>query len=224
MMRLKKYIVLIYIIACASLRASAQVIVFPYEPTNEEETNPRDITPLEFFSDIGLKNTRTGEVIDGVFIGPLRIGIDERKIKRDWAADAPFLLRGIGPNNDSLLIKSYEELGDTVVGGHAFPYFHLVHFRSTEPIELVTFDELRKEYFPNVRGPVVYTINKYIVADPTFFKLDKDFVYRLERFDSQDIEALKGFPPFTFIRVFTKVRHNWYWRQSNYDPNEAKEE
>ena len=125
---------------------------------------------------------------------------------------------GIGPDNDSLLITSHDEIKDPVpaIKGHPFPYVHFTPYRSTEPIRWTTFDELRKEYFPDVQEPVVYTINKYIVPDPTFFKLDHDFIGRIERLDSRDIEALKAFPPFTFIRIFTKTRHNWYWNLNSY--------
>lgn len=218
MMQFVRQIGFLIVFACISLQVSAQYIVsFPYNP-NEE--SPRDKYPLEYKTDISLKESLGGEIVDDIFVGPVRIGVDERKINHAWDElyKTPLLLRGIGPDNDSLLITSHDEIKDPVpaIKGHPFPYVHFTPYRSTEPIRWTTFDELRKEYFPDVQEPVVYTINKYIVPDPTFFKLDHDFIGRIERLDSRDIEALKAFPPFTFIRIFTKTRHNWYWNLNSY--------
>ena len=213
-MKLAK-LIFTYSFMCISFELFAQSITFPYK--REGELSKRDRYPLEMFSDKGLKETTVGEVVDGMFIGTIRIGVDEEKIERVYdEGTPPYLLRGIGRNNDSLLIESYSKLQDTIIGGHLFSYKALDFFRSKVKIKWTTFDELRKEYFPDVQEPVVYTINKYIVSDPTFFKLDHDFIGRIERLDSRDIEALKAFPPFTFIRIFTKTRHNWYWNLNSY--------
>ncbi|MCR4921510.1 MAG: hypothetical protein K5945_07395 [Bacteroidaceae bacterium] len=209
------------VFACMLLRANAQdVIGFPYSP---DEGDMRG--SLASYPDSHIKELIGGITVDDIFVGPVLIGVDKRKIKPAWNEQykKPLLLRGVGPDNDSLLITSYDdEIKDTVraVKGHPFPYVHFTPFRSTAPIKWTTLDELRKEYLPDVQEPVVYTIDKYIITDPFYFKLDHDYVGRIEKLNSHDIEALKAFPPFTFIRIFTKTKHNWQWHLNSYESKE----
>ena len=77
--------------------------------------------------------------------------------------------------------------------------------------ELVTLEDIRKQYCPEVTGPVIYMINKFFITnDVESYKIDKDFVKKCEVLPSSEFELFKNQPPFTFIRIFTKTKNNTY--------------
>ena len=75
-----------------------------------------------------------------------------------------------------------------------------------KPIEFVSLDDIRKQYYPDVAGKVVYMINKYFVTkDVKSYKLDKAFIDRCEILQSSDFEVFDdNKEPFSIIRIFTK--------------------
>ncbi len=77
--------------------------------------------------------------------------------------------------------------------------------KCNEPIEFVTLEDVRKQYFPNLSGDVIYMINKFFVTeDVKSFKLDKNFIDRCEILRSSDFEIFRDNEHFSIIRVFTK--------------------
>ena len=81
---------------------------------------------------------------------------------------------------------------------------------TNEP-EFVTLEDIRKQYCPNVTGPVIYMINKFFITnDVESYKIDKDFIQKCEVLPSSEFELFKNQPPFTFIRIFTKTKANTY--------------
>ena len=70
----------------------------------------------------------------------------------------------------------------------------------------MSLEDIRKKDFPDVKGNVVYMINKFfIMKDVDLYKLDDDFIQHIELVESKDIEALKNNKPFTIIRILRAV-------------------
>ena len=77
--------------------------------------------------------------------------------------------------------------------------------KCSKQIEFVTLDDIRKQYFPNASGDIVYMINKFFVTnDVESYKLDKNFIDRCEILQSSDFDVFKDKMKFSIIRVFTK--------------------
>ena len=77
--------------------------------------------------------------------------------------------------------------------------------------EFVSLEDIRKQYCPNVSGPVVYMINKFFITnDAESYRIEKNFVKHCEILSSSEIEVLKGQRPFTIVRVFLKTKANSY--------------
>lgn len=75
----------------------------------------------------------------------------------------------------------------------------------------VTLADIRKAYCPNVKGKVVFMINKFFVTrDEESYKLDKDYILKCELLPSSELSTLNCSEPFTIIRVFTKTKTNMY--------------
>ncbi len=75
----------------------------------------------------------------------------------------------------------------------------------------MTLDELREWKFPTWKGPFVYMINKFIILENAdLYKIDRNFLYKMEVITSDKIETLKDYPPFTIIRFLTRTHHNWH--------------
>jgi len=86
-----------------------------------------------------------------------------------------------------------------------------VVFTCTNEPEFVTLEDIRKQYCPEVTGPVIYMINKFFITnDVESYKIDKDFIQKCEVLPSSEFELFKNQPPFTFIRIFTKTKANTY--------------
>lgn len=205
---------------CSPIFLKAQVISFPYTPSSEDDE--RSGSYLEFLPDSALKGRLVGSIVDNVFVGTLRLGVDPQKVELlPDMPQPPFVIRGIGSGNDTLLVKSYDELKDTLIGGHPFPYLFFENLRAKEKIEWVTINELKNKYFPALSGPIMYTVNKYIITDDyDLYKFDKDFIYRIECFSSHEIPGFQSLPQFTIFRIFTKTRHNWDWMWQKYEVEE----
>ncbi len=159
--------------------------------------------------------------LGGEFIGWYPIGIDCYAVEVESATNAkgglklPFMIHGIGPQRDSLRVeKTLREMREEnisyKIGGKEVRFF--TNYKSLKgKVELLTLDEVRQKYAPKVKGPVVYMINKFfIMHDAEFYKVDKDFIYKVEVVSSKDFDALKGVPEFTIIRIFTRTHHNWH--------------
>ena len=76
-----------------------------------------------------------------------------------------------------------------------------------KPFEFVSLEDIRKQYYPDTSGKIVYMINKYFVTkDAISLKLDKDFIDRCDILQSSDFEVFENSKePFTIIRIFTKA-------------------
>ena len=58
-------------------------------------------------------------------------------------------------------------------------------------------------------------INKFFIThDEDLYRIDRNFIMKVELLNSSDISALKLFPTFSIIRIFTWTFHNWHQAQS----------
>lgn len=167
-------------------------------------------------------NARGCYMVDGVYIGPYDIGINCCSMKRkilDSDSDFPFTIRSIGKDKDSLLLdvplgewseKKEEECWPSIRGKEIS---YICNYESEgKNIELISLDDLRKERFPHLDAPAIYTINKFFIThDEDLYKLDKNFIYRVELITSEQIPTLgKAYPHFAIIRIYTHTAHNWH--------------
>jgi len=157
--------------------------------------------------------------LDGEYVGHLPIGIDLYATEKINASNVdpglkmPFVVRGIGVNRDSICVDTQpnqEGSKEYNIGGHDICFF--VNYQSLKgKVRLMTLDEIRKEYCPSIEGPIVYMINKFfIMHQPDLYKVDRDFIYKVEVVHSKDFDALKDMGSFTIIRIFTRTHHNWH--------------
>ena len=109
-------------------------------------------------------------MVDGVYIGPYDIGINCCSMKRkilDSDSDFPFTIRSIGKDKDSLVLdvplgewsEKEEECWPSIRGKEIS---YICNYESEgKNIELISLDDLRKERFPHLDAPAIYTINKF---------------------------------------------------------------
>ena len=153
-----------------------------------------------------------GMTLDGVFIKN-DIGIDRyyevSPDTTDTPVRYPFWIRGIGSRNDSLRVEAGTKDADINVGGVKCD-MGLYHLRySKQRYRLLSLDEVRRKYFPKLKGDVVYMINKFfIMTNADLYKLDEDFIHHVELVDSKDFDALKHNGRFHVLRIFTRTAHN----------------
>jgi len=159
--------------------------------------------------------------VTGEYIGPYPFGVDlyamnqKSSYKNDFTY--PYTVRGIGPEGDSIVVekKPYDKYKETTtwdtIGGHAIEEFIELTPKDSVWVDLMTLDELREWKFPTWKGPFVYMINKFIILENAdLYKIDRNFLYKMEVITSDKIETLKDYPPFTIIRFLTRTHHNWH--------------
>ena len=218
-MKRNLFLLLFLFLIGARIGVNAQEYIFHYEIPGHGHVNHRE----EHLTDSAIaSNSRFGYFLDGFFIGPLPIGIDRDSLESEFQfaepVKFPIKLRGIGENNDSLFFESNESGKRGIVKAEMAgePYeFYIANdthpYKGGKKINWVTLDEIRRSYFPEVNGTCIYTVNKFIIPNKEkLYKFDADYILRLEKLESQTIEALKDFPPFTIIRVFTKTPNNYH--------------
>lgn len=94
---------------------------------------------------------------------------------------------------------------------NGFSYTDKVTLVCDKNINLLTLEDVRKEFCPNVKGPCLFMINKFFIAkDVVSYKIDKSFILKVEVLPSSEIELFKGQVPFNIIRIFTNTENNQY--------------
>lgn len=190
-----------------------------YEPSNGRTKNH----VYEYAPDNFLAIRSIGNCIDGVFVGPVMLGVDCDSLKEfddGWIEnnEYPFMVKGIGYNNDSLLINRYVDHPDTVFDGVPFKFNIILNrksYKNGKKIDWMTLEDIKKKYFPEAKERCIYTVNKFIIPNrEKLYKFDPEFIYRVEMTESTDIETLKDLPEFSIIRIFTKTKNNYHHPQS----------
>lgn len=159
------------------------------------------------------------DVVDG-YVVKSTIGLDSRYLKcldrePDYAK-YPVWLKGIGERNDSIYVESEDvfESEDDFKDG----YIKLsgkkcedlsFYTYNKKNYTLVSLDEIRHKYYPKLKGDVVYMINKHFIMNYVdLYKVDPDFILRVELVCSKDIAGLKSRRKFHVVRIFTKNVYN----------------
>lgn len=142
------------------------------------------------FSDLEFANSKTAIYVNEVFVKS-EIGID---------------LSTSSPISSITKEKCKEPL---VING--FSYTDKVTLHCDKNINLVSLEDVRKEFYPDAKGACLYMINKFFIAkDVESYKIEKGFIKNVEALPSSEIEFFKGQAPFTIIRIFTNTENNQY--------------
>ncbi len=157
--------------------------------------------------------SRVCYTLNGTYLGPYDIGIDAYSMKQrqiDIGKGVPYTIRDIGKNRDTLVTN-----GKSKQSIRGWDFYTVLEYDSKECLlRLVTLDEVKKALYPGLKEPVVFMINKFFITkDEDLYRLDRDFIMKVERVSSTEISPLKDFPPFTIIRIFTHTHHNWHQAQ-----------
>lgn len=212
----------------------AQVMLFPLVAYGQEklayfyDINDDDGRRSDtFFNKIGKKYEYSCKVIDGQMVKEL-IGIDRHYIvdpdSTENPARFPMWIKGIGANNDSVLISGryktgVDEYGDECnvpmnIGGTEYRCVNVWHY-TKKNYRLLSLDEVRQLYCGHweevTKENCLYMINKFfIMKNADQYRVDSSFIYRVELVSSEDFDFFRGIKaqPFYIIRIFTKTIHN----------------
>lgn len=149
---------------------------------------------------------RVGYVVNGMFIGTAPLGIDPEKISDKWW-------------NYKQLTAEREALADTVIFGHKVRLGAVYEAQTEKPVEWLSLDEARARYVPKMTEgrKCVYMIDKFFIpGNDSLFRIDSDYIQRVEVLQSTCIDALRDLPPFAFVRIFTRNFSKSLAYQPNY--------
>lgn len=180
----------------------------------DEDKNHR----FEYLSDEDFNASPRGcYMVNGIYIGPYDIGIDTYSMEKEElnrAEDYP--IRDIGKDKDSLILDvplsmwTEQEHGWPSIRGKEIAVIYNYKCQRNG-MQLVSLDDIRQEHFPDTDTPIVYIVNKFIITrDEDLYKIDKNFIHKVEILHSEQIDALRAFPPFCILRIFTRTAHNWH--------------
>ena len=178
----------------------------PYHPPGED---------LEYMTDYQWNNWTRGFTVDGVFVKNL-IGLP-LNIVRKKEINYPFTITKIGPEKDTMVVSvdpRKTELGYINIRGFRCTQFTDYDSNNTS-LCFMTLDEVRETYCPEVKGKVLYMINKFFVMkNAELYRIERLKVEKVEKVKSTDIDVLADLPEFTVVRIFTRTPHNIfpkYW-------------
>lgn len=212
---MRLYIIISFLVAIPALANAQEDIDHPYQKFKVEGrlVLDRDLNEWkEYLSDRQFNNEWCGSMLDGNFIKS-NIGLDLYKVTEE-CVETPIVIRNIGERGDSMYvdIDSPDSPDSVRIGEATYDRFYDYH-SAGDSIRLVSLKDLKEEFFPDVKGPCVYMINKFFIFDDVeMYRLDRDFVYNVEMFCSNEIAALSNLPPFAVIRVFTRTETNRWWQ------------
>lgn len=214
---MRKKLFIIALLVCNSLAVRSQGYIFSYETTKGLHPYYRFRTT----TDNDLSKDLFAYVLNGYYIGPLPIGIDKDSLSESGpgpftdSIEYPMMVRGIGQNEDSLLLErpAKDPFCTLVLDGKPAEVFvcnSKASYKNGKKIDWVTLDDIRRSYYPEVKGKCIYTVDQFIIPNKEqYYKFDPDMILRLNKLESHTIEALKDLPPFTIIRVWTKTPRNY---------------
>lgn len=188
-------------------------------PIREDKLNDKDLNhSAEYMKDSDFgKDWSWCYSLNGEFVGPYAIGIDnyayeiDNSTRQKGGLRMPFTIRGIGKTNDSLVVTSWERGVSYYIRGHDICGF--TNYKSEHPVKLLSLEDIRKEYCPQVEGDVLYMVNKFfILREEDLYKFTMGFIWKVEVLPSSELAPIKSHigKPFTIIRIFTKTHHNWH--------------
>ena len=176
---------------------------------------------FEYMTDYQWNSWNRGFIVGGVFaknsIGVYTAGLKEKYIKY------PLTIRGGGAENDSVVVE--KDPRDTEQNYVSIKGFRCMQFTNYEPDdpysgELRTLEQVRKRFCPEVKGRVIYMINKFFIMEhEDLYRVTPGYIYKVEKVKSTDIKVLSDLPEFTVIRIFTKTPHNMFPEQLGLFPD-----
>ncbi len=114
-----------------------------------------------------------------------------------------FVIRDINEKHDSLVVGPYK-YGDVLKVGDA-TYNRVLRYVYKD-VEWIPLTQVAKAYGHEVKGDVLYMINDRIISrGAPGFKLQKDFILRVEVESSKDMPTLSKKNDFSIVRVYTKT-------------------
>lgn len=178
---------------------------------------PRDPNEqLDYMTDYQWNRWNHGFVLNGKFIKN-SIGIDLRYVR---VGNPQPMIYEIGQNNDSVRYTGEPYRNDSVklLDINGFKCSEISFYEQNYP-NLVSLEQIRKKYCPEVKGRVVYMINKFFIMDhEDLYRIEGMFIYKVETVSSKDIKSLADLPEFTVIRIFTRTSRNVFLDKLDYDP------
>ena len=117
--------------------------------------------------------------------------------------DESFVIRDINEKHDSLVVAPYK-YGDVLKVGDA-TYNRVLRYVYND-VEWLPLTQVAKNYGYDVKGDVLYMINDRIISrGAAGYKLQKDFILRVEVESSKDMPTLSKKNNFSIVRVYTKT-------------------
>lgn len=195
--------------------------VAAYAQLSEEYKNdPNDA--YAGYSDRGFMELTESHlcVVNGVVVKS-DIGLDRRYLE-PVEPQFPMWIKGIGSRNDSVYIESRDVFDKTkgpgyVMIGNVKCYGMNFYTYKKKGCKLMSLDEYRRKYYPQLKGDVVYMINKFfIMKDVDLYKIDVHFVMSSEVMNSKYFDAIKRRRKFRIMRIFTQNVHNRSYRYNEW--------
>jgi len=120
-----------------------------------------------------------------------------------------FVKSTVGVRMDKYIVNVSKEKCISPIKINGVTYAYKCNLTSNKVIKFVSLENIKKMYCSNVTTPCFYMINKnFILRDIDSYKIDKDFILKVETVSSTDFEGLKSVTPFTIIRIYTDVESN----------------
>ncbi len=149
--------------------------------------------------------TDHGFIANGTFIGMVPVGLDPDKIPENGWRQHYLDSRPVPRDGSSRPLWERQPM-DTIVNGQRVSLLGVWEARTEQPVLWLTLEQVRAKYLPQVKGKCAYTIDKFIIpGNDSLYRIDADYIYRVEAMKSTCIHALADQPPFTFVRIFTRA-------------------
>jgi hypothetical protein len=206
---MKKYLFLLCGLFVFTINLSAQKQKNPeYE---EPDKNNFDDLSNQYFN-----HSWNAVMLNNVFVKSVA-GINLDSISDFPWIGCPFVVKGVKNQQDTIVVT--HNLTDSIIVTqdprkhpvviNGVEYTRFFNASVDKAITLITLDEIKELYFPDVKGPYIFMVNKFFLTDDLqSYKFDKDFIFKTELIESSEFEVLKNGPPFSILRIFTKVRKN----------------
>ena len=170
-----------------------------------------------FQTDVEFNKLPVAMLLNNVFIKS-DIGIDLYKVeKKEFPyyyikrEHKPFIIRGVGKDGRDSIVLEKDASPDNPIEINGESYIFVQNLISSQKFDLASLEEIKEEFCPDVTEPCLYMVNKFFITkDVGSYKLDRNFVLKVEALPSSEIVFFKGKEPFTIIRIFTNTPGNRY--------------
>ena len=170
-----------------------------------------------FQTDLEFNKLPVATLLNNVFIKS-DIGIDQYKVeKKEFPSyyikreHKPFTIHGVGKDGRDSIVLEKDASPDNPIEINGESYIFVQNLISSQKFDLASLEEIKEDFCPDVTGPCLYMVNKFFITkDVESYKLDRNFVLKVEALPSSEIDFFKGKDPFTIIRIFTNTPSNRY--------------